>query len=63
MRPNRGAVAIVDFDDIDLSVSGAFTVLREKADSKFSKETLKVLLRTQMYWEWLLKFNIGTHIL
>lgn len=47
----------------NFSVSGAFTVLREKADSKFSKETLKVLLRTQMYWEWLLKFNIGTHIL
>ena len=60
VRPNRGAVAIIDFDDTDLIVSGAFTVLREKTGSTFSKETLKVLLRTWMYREWLLKFNIGT---
>jgi type I restriction enzyme S subunit len=60
VRPNRGAVAIIDFDNTDLIVSGAFTVLREKAGSSFSKETLKVLLRMQMYREWLLKFNIGT---
>jgi type I restriction enzyme S subunit len=60
VRPNRGAVAIIDFDCIDLIVSGAFTVLREKADSAFSNETLKVLLRTTMYRDWMLKFNIGT---
>ncbi len=60
VRPNRGAIAIIDFDDTDLIVSGAFTVLREKASSKFSNETLKVLLRTNLYREWMLKFNIGT---
>ena len=60
VRPNRGAVAIIDFDDTDLIVSGAFTVLREKVDSVFSNETLKVLLRTPMYRDWMLKFNIGT---
>lgn len=60
VRPNRGAVAIIDFDDTDLIVSGAFTVLREKADSVFSNETLKVLLRTPIYRDWMLKFNIGT---
>lgn len=60
VRPNRGAVAIIEFDDTDLIVSGAFTVLREKADSEFFNETLKVLLRTKIYREWLLKFNIGT---
>jgi len=60
VRPNRGAVAIIDFYDTDLIVSGAFTVLREKADSVFSNETLKVLLRTPLYRDWMLKFNIGT---
>lgn len=60
VRPNRGAVAIIDFDDTDLIVSGAFTVLREKETSIFHNETLKVLLRTGMYREWVLKFNIGT---
>lgn len=60
VRPNRGAIAIIDFDDTDLIVSGAFTVLREKKSSKFSNETLKVLLRTNLYREWMLKFNIGT---
>lgn len=60
VRPNRGAVAIIDFDDRDLIVSGAFTVLREREGSVFHNETLKVLLRTRMYREWLLKFNIGT---
>lgn len=60
VRPNRGAVAIIDFDDTDLIVSGAFTVLREKVNSEFSNETLKVLLRTKMYRDWLLKFNVGT---
>lgn len=60
VRPNRGAVAIIDFDEKNLIVSGAFTVLREKEDSVFSNETLKVLLRTKIYKEWLLKFNVGT---
>ena len=60
VRPNRGAVAIIEFEDSDLIVSGAFTVLREKADSEFSNETLKVLLRTKIYREWMLKFNVGT---
>ena len=60
VRPNRGAVAIIDFSDTDLIVSGAFTVLRERASSVFSNETLKVLLRTPMYRDWMLKFNIGT---
>ncbi|PTQ82079.1 type I restriction enzyme S subunit [Nitrosospira multiformis] len=60
VRPNRGAVAIIDFDDPDLIVSGAFTVLREKSNSVFSNKTLKVLLRTKVYREWMLKFNIGT---
>lgn len=60
VRPNRGAVAIVDFSDDNLIVSGAFTVLRKKPDSKFSCEILKVLLRTELYKEWLLQFNVGT---
>ena len=60
VRPNRGAVAIINFDATDLIVSGAFTVLHEKASSVFSSETLKVLLRTRIYRDWMLKFNIGT---
>ena len=60
VRPNRGAIAIIDFDDTDLIVSGAFTVLRAKSDGIMSAETLKVLLRTSIYREWLLKFNVGT---
>lgn len=60
VRPNHGAVAIIEFDDTDLIVRGAFTVLLEKSDSVFSNEALKVLLRTKIYREWLLKFNVGT---
>lgn len=60
VRPYRGAVTIVDFELSDLIVSGAFTVLREKNTSIFSIEVLKVLLRTTIYKEWLLKFNVGT---
>lgn len=60
VRPNRGAVTIIDFDAENLIVSGAFCVLREKKDSVFSNETLKVLLRTKIYKEWFLKFNVGT---
>lgn len=56
VRPNRGAVAILENDD--LLVSGAFTVLREAGD--YPKEVLQVLLRTSMYRDWLLRFNVGT---
>lgn len=60
VRPNRGAVTIIDFNVENLIVSGAFTVLREREESIFSNEVLKVLLRTNIYKEWLLKFNVGT---
>jgi type I restriction enzyme S subunit len=60
VRPNRGAVSIIDCDDSRLVVSGAFTVLREKPNATLKKETLKVLLRLNLYREWLLKFNVGT---
>lgn len=60
VRPYRGAVTLIDFEDNDLIVSGAFTVLREKEESIFVNEVLKVLLRTSVYKEWLLKFNVGT---
>ena len=56
VRPNRGAVAILG--NGDLLVSGAFTVLREDGD--YTKEVLQVLLRTSMYRDWLLRFNVGT---
>ena len=60
VRPNRGAISIIDFDVDNLIVSGAFSVLREKKGSIFSSETLKVILRTSLYKEWSLQFNIGT---
>ena len=60
VRPNRGAVTVIESDADNLIVSGAFTVLREKSESVFTKEVLKVLLRTPIYREWLLQFNIGT---
>lgn len=56
VRPNRGAVAILESDD--LLVSGAFTVLREKSD--YPKEVLHALFRTSIYKDWLLRFNVGT---
>lgn len=56
VRPNRGAVAVLG--NGDLLVSGAFTVLREDGD--YPKEVLQVLLRTSMYRDWLLRFNVGT---
>ena len=56
VRPNRGAVAILEEDD--LLVSGAFTVLRQKAG--YPKEVLQVLLRTPLYKDWLLQTNVGT---
>jgi restriction endonuclease S subunit len=60
VRPYRGAVTIIDKEDDSLIVSGAFTVLREKKESIFNTEVLKVLLRSRIYKDWLLKFNIGT---
>lgn len=56
VRPNRGAVAILENDNI--LVSGAFTVLREKGN--YPKELLQALFRTSMYKDWLLRFNVGT---
>ena len=56
VRPNRGAVAILANND--LLVSGAFTVLREVGSYK--KEVLQVLLRTELYRDWLLRYNVGT---
>ena len=56
VRPNRGAVAILEDDN--LLVSGAFTVLRKK--SEYSCETLQVVLRSDLYRELLLRYNVGT---
>lgn len=56
VRPNRGAVAILREDN--LLVSGAFAVLR--SSGKFSVEVLQVLLRTKIYRDLMLKFNVGT---
>ena len=58
VRPYRGAVAIINFEAKNLIASGAFTTLHEKSDYK--KEVLQVLLRTQIYKEWLLKWNVGS---
>ena len=56
VRPYRGAVSILDEDD--LLVSGAFTVLRE--NGTYPAQTLQVLFRTSLYKDWLLKYNVGT---
>lgn len=58
VRPYRGAVSIIDFDDTKLIGSGAFTVLHEK--TAYKKEVLQILLRSQVYKEWLLKWNVGS---
>jgi restriction endonuclease S subunit len=58
VRPNRGAVTIINENILNLVVSGAFTILEEKGNYK--KEVLFVLLRTPYYKEWLLKYNVGT---
>jgi len=58
VRPYRGAVAIINNAANNLIVSSAFTVLREKTSMR--KEFLHVLLRTNLYRQWLLKFNVGT---
>ena len=59
VRPYRGAVSIIDFDVDMLIVSSAFTVLTEKFNSLINKETLKVLLRSYVFKELLLKYNTG----
>lgn len=56
VRPNRGAVAIIEDDGV--LVSGAFTVLREIGSYK--KEVLQLLFRSPLYREWLLRYNVGT---
>lgn len=58
VRPYRGAVAIIDFEQEDLIGSGAFTVLQEQ--SSYKKETLQILFRTAVYKDWLLKWNVGS---
>jgi len=60
VRPNRGAITIINTDKTDLIVSGAFTVLRKKENSKINTQVLQVLLRTNTYKELLLKYNVGT---
>ena len=60
VRPNRGAVSVIEEDYFNLVVSGAFTVLRAKNAEKYSTECLKALLKTTIYADWLLKFNVGT---
>lgn len=60
VRPNRGAVTIINSELDDLIVSGAFTVLRSNPKSIYNNEVLKVLLRTELYKDWLLRFNVGT---
>lgn len=59
VRPYRGAVTIINSNEQDLIVSGAFTVLRKNPNSIFNNEVLKVLLRSTVYKDWLLKFNVG----
>ncbi|MDR1485373.1 MAG: restriction endonuclease subunit S [Planctomycetaceae bacterium] len=58
VRPNRGAVAIIKENIPNLVVSGAFTVLRE--ETKFKKEVLVLLLRTEQYKDYLMKTNVGS---
>jgi hypothetical protein len=60
VRPNRGAVAIIDFEQEDLVCSGAFTVLQENKNSTIKKETLQVFLRLENIKDLLLKYNCGT---
>ena len=60
VRPNRGAITIINTDETDLIVSGAFTVLKKKVNSKINTQVLQVLLRTHIYKELLLKYNVGT---
>lgn len=58
VRPYRGAVSVITSSPENLIASGAFTVLHEKSDYK--KEVLQVILRSQIYKDWLLKWNVGS---
>ena len=58
VRPYRGAVAIISFAPENYVGSGAFTILSEKSD--FKKEVLQVLLRTEVYKELIMKYNVGS---
>jgi type I restriction enzyme S subunit len=58
VRPYRGAVSFIDFEEDNLLGSGAFTILQEKTDYK--KEVLMVFLRTEYIKDFLLRFNCGT---
>lgn len=58
VRPYRGAVAINNLKKNDLIASSAFTILGESG--KLRKEVLMVLLRTSIYKQWLLKWNVGS---
>jgi type I restriction enzyme S subunit len=60
VRPYRGAVSIINTEDTDLVVSGAFTVLRSKLENNYSTQVLQVLLRTQIYKDFMLKYNVGS---
>ena len=58
VRPYRGAVSVIDFEPQNLIASGAFTILQENGNIK--KEVLAILLRTPIYRDWLLKWNVGS---
>ena len=58
VRPNRGAITIIDTEKENLIVSGAFTVLREK--NNFKKEVLLTFLKSPVIKNILLRFNTGT---
>ena len=58
VRPYRGAVSIIDFEPQNVIASGAFTILRE--NGAIRKEVLSTLLRTPLYKDWLLKWNVGS---
>jgi len=58
VRPYRGAVSFIDFNDENLLGSGAFTTLQEKANYK--KEVLMVFLRIEFIKDFLLRYNCGT---
>ena len=60
VRPNRGAITIINTQEKYLIVSGAFTVLRKKEEGQINTQVLQVLLRTKIYKELLLKYNVGT---
>ena len=58
VRPYRGAVSFIDFNDENLLGSGAFTTLQEKGNYK--KEVLMIFLRTEFIKDFLLRYNCGT---